>query len=542
MVHKKQLSYTKRLAANKIIDLLRAGKLSEARKQVRAFYKKDSELYYFFSGWIHQAEARHDLAIKMFERALIANPINEDVLLGLAASYLELGDYATAEECANHALTINNKNPKNLLTLATIISKSSPTNKKVQLQADSLFERAFDQCLTSESSNELIVDILAGWGGCLLNLEELEQAKIILEQAVSYNEYNTIAHKNLTSVYANMNLIDKAINSSKIAQMSDDKSMVIDAIYQEGMLELLKGNYAKGWRLHEARLETHKYAYKDLLQKSTSTFSELTEHNSLLIFQEQGLGDLLHFAHLIPEVYKRCSNIDLVVLPNTFLPMIEGKVQSPKEFILHNFSNYIRNIYIRGVDTIPNEYDCAMSIMSLGHWLKVRPESFNILPFTTSVTTDRYKDCVGIFWKGSVHHANDSLRSVPTSLINEIILKNKNISFVSLQIDRDEDLVAADNLVKAKEDLSGLLNTAAILNNCTLVITVDSMIAHLAAGLGKPVLMLHAWSPDWRWGLTGVKNRWYNTVTDVRQQSYKDWDSVFTEINERLSVLKMCVD
>lgn len=542
MVHKKQLSHTKRLAANKIIDLIYSGKLSTARTLVRKNYKSGSELYHFFDGWLHQLEGNYVKSIQAFERALIANPINEEVLIGLAGSYLELGDFERAEECASHALTINSSEPKNLLTMATILSKSKPTDKKVQLQADSLFEKAFDNYVASLNTNtKLLVDILSGWGGCLLNLEQITQARIILEKALIYDQYNSIAHKNLVSVYANLNMVDEAINSCKIAEMSSDKSMVLDTIYQEGMLEILRGNFSRGWRLHEARLETDKYAYKDLLAVSKKRFAEVNEHDSVLLFQEQGIGDLLQFCHLIPEVFKHCKNIDIMVLPNTFLPMSDGAVKSPKEFIEHNLSDYVRDVFVRSVDRVSEEYDCVLPIMSLGYQLKIKPHSVPVLPFKAE-PLGKYTNRVGLFWKGSIHHANDSLRSAPTDYVNALVSEHKNIEFVSLQIDRDEDLVAAPNLVSAKYDMQGLLNTCRVIQDCVLVITVDSMVAHLAAGLGKPVLMLHAWSADWRWGLQGTENRWYSTVTDIRQKSYKDWDSVFNSLNNRLELLKMSVD
>ena len=545
MVHKKQLSHTKRLAANKIIELIYAGKIAVARTLIKKNYKPSSELYHFFDGWIKQLEGKYAQSIQAFEKALIVNPLNEEVLIGLAGSYLELGDFERAEECASHALTINSKEPKNLLTMATVLSKSNPKNKKIQLQADSLFEKAFDYTVSSYAAinTKMLVDILAGWGGCLLNLEELDQSRILLEKAISHDFYHPVAHKNLVSVYANLNNIDKALQSCKIAQMSDDKDLVIDTIYQEGMLEILKGNFSRGWRLHEARLETAKYAYKDLLSLGAKKLSEIVEQDTVLLFQEQGIGDLLQFSHLIPKVYSKCKNIDIVVLPNTFLPMSDGKVNSPKEFIQHNFGDYVRNVYIRGVDKLPSSYDCVMPIMSLGFWLKLTPDNNpGVLPFKAEAK-GKYKNRVGLFWKGSVHHANDSLRSVPTQYINDLIKKKTDIYFLSLKIDRDEDLLVADNVVSAKQDMNGLLETSSVLQDCSLVISVDSMVAHLAAGLDKQVVMLHAWSPDWRWGMdrTGA-NRWYKNTSDVRQSEYKNWDTVFEDINNRLEVFKMFVD
>lgn len=543
MVYKKQLSNTKRAAANKIIDLIAAGKISGAKSLVLKEFKNNTELYYFFNAWIKQLNNQHIAAIKLFEKALIKNPLNEDTLIGLAGSYLEIGDFERAEECASHAVTINSTNPKNLMTWATIISKSAPTNKVVQEQAANLFEQAFDNVFIQEYNKQLLVDILAGWGGCLLNLSELFQARKILEMAVSHDPFHTIAHKNLVSVYANMNDIDKAIYSAKIAQMSEDKELVVDTLYQEGMLELLRENYSKGWRLHEYRISSSKYKYKDLLSRGNTTLSCIGKQDSILLFQEQGLGDLLQFSHYIPKIYDICNNVDLVVLPNTSLPMKSNKVQSPKEFIELNFGKYLRNIYVLGVDEIPKHYDCVLSIMSLGYWLKTsennKPE---IHTFITDKQFKGVKKQVGIFWKGSLHHANDSLRSLPTHFINELVETHKDINFVSLQLDRDTDLANTCNILKPKDSMNGLLDTLAVINSCQLVISVDSMIAHLAAGAGKPVWVMQAFSPDWRWGLSRRDNLWYPTVRNFRQDKTQDWNSLISQINQELTLFKKCID
>jgi tetratricopeptide (TPR) repeat protein len=543
MVHKKQLSNTKRIAANKIIDLISSGKLSGAKALISKEFKVDTELYYFFNGWLRQLAGDHIAAIKLFEKSLIKNPINEETLIGLAGSYLEIGDYERAEECASHAVTINSSGAKNLLTLATVISKSAPTNRSVQLEAANLFEQALDTASRDVYNKQLLVDILAGWGGSLLNLNELFQAKKVLETAIIYEPFNTIAHKNLVSVYANTNEIQKALQSAKIAQMSVDKELVVDTCYQEGMLELLIGNYAKGWRLHEYRLQSSKYKYKDLIAKGSTNISSIGKQNSILLFQEQGIGDLLQFLHYIPKVHDICKNIDLVVLPNTFLPMIDNKVQSPKEFIQLNFGQYINKIYIRGIDQIPPSYDCATSLMSLGYWFKT---SNTNKPSTHKFITNKQfvgpKRAVGIFWKGSAHHANDSLRSIPTELINKLIADNSDINFISLQIDRDYKLKDASNLIRPKESMEGLLNTLAVINSCDLVISVDSMIAHLAAGANKPVWLMQAFSPDWRWGLTQQDSIWYPSVKNFRQAELQDWDNVLLRINTELNLFKKQID
>lgn len=540
MVRQKKLSNTKLIAANQIIDLISSQKFDKAKQLVRKHFKPDSELSFFFNGWIWQLQGNHDKAIKLFEQSLLKNPINVDTLIGLAGSYLELEQFDRSIECAEHATLLDKNNPKTLLTLATCLSRSDKKNKKIQSRADAILSQAFDQVRDPVYYNkDLLVDILASWGGVLLNLNELEESLLILEQAKSLDPYNVIVHKNLVSVYANFNRIDEAIKSAQVVAMSDDVNLRIDTLYQEGMLELLRENWVRGWRLHEARLQSNRYKYKNLLSKSKIPFESLNETHRVLVFQEQGIGDLLNFIHLIPKVYRKCANIDLVVLPNSFLP-INNEVPSPKGLIDHNFSSYVTNILVYGVDRIDlNNYDCVLPLMSLPFHLGIgRYADFKLAPFTAP-TKSKIKANIGIFWKGSPHHDNDEQRSLPVEYVNELIRSNTDKTFLSLQIDRDEGLEPHANLIQDKQAVLGLEDLASVIAECDLVITVDSMVAHLAGSLGRPVWILHAFSPDWRWGLESENCIWYPTARNFRQATIGDWRAVIDRVSNELKHSKI---
>jgi ADP-heptose:LPS heptosyltransferase len=79
--------------------------------------------------------------------------------------------------------------------------------------------------------------------------------------------------------------------------------------------------------------------------------------------------------------------------------------------------------------------------------------------------------------------------------------------------------------------------TAALIAQLDLVVTVDTAVAHLAAALGKPVWMLDRFNPDWRW-LDGRRDSpWYTTLRIYRQPRFGDWPSVTAEVAQDLRAL-----
>lgn len=535
MVHKKQLSNTKKLAVNKAIDLMYSGKSADSLKVLKNHFSSNSDTILFFKGWKAQLENNHILAISLFEKSLIKNPLNEDALVGLATSYLEINNLSQALECAEQAILLNKNNPHSLLTMGVILVKSHPKDFSKQQKALEYLNTAYELAVPTVNTT-LIVDILSAIGACYANQRLDEKARITLETVLEIDPYHTIAAKNLTSVYANLLMIDKAINTSKIAQMADSDEEKIDAMYQEGMLQLMLKNYAKGWRLHEIRLHSSKYKQKDMLFTKALDIKNVTEYDRIVLFQEQGIGDFLQFSRYIPLVSKLCKNIDIVILPNSYIG-ISDSIPSIKSFVELNFGKYINNVLVKGVDKIPDDYTYQASLMSLPYLFKTREHNIpSILPFITDKQTDLGSDkpLVGLFWKGSPHHSNDHNRSIDTNTIRELVISNPDITFVNFQL--NETLPGIENVLHP--DTTGLKNMLSILNKCDALITVDSMIAHLAGGANIPTYIMHAFSPDWRWGISKTTSEWYPSVTNIRQKQIGDWGNVILQVQDILNTLK----
>jgi hypothetical protein len=117
-------------------------------------------------------------------------------------------------------------------------------------------------------------------------------------------------------------------------------------------------------------------------------------------------------------------------------------------------------------------------------------------------------------------------------------LMDSGATFVSLQ----KDLPAADvealnscSMVQFGEELGDFSDTAALISQLDLVISVDTSVAHLAGALGKPVWILLTHAPDWRWLLDRDDSPWYPTARLFRQSESREWGGVVTRVREELS-------
>jgi hypothetical protein len=149
------------------------------------------------------------------------------------------------------------------------------------------------------------------------------------------------------------------------------------------------------------------------------------------------------------------------------------------------------------------------------------------------------RPCIGLVWSGSATHTNDANRSVAlTELLNVLPAGPR---YVSLQKEyRTGDLALA--LDAGLEDVSAQLldfsDTAALCQQCDLIVSVDTSVAHLAGALGVPTLLLLPFNADWRW-LTGRNDSpWYTSLRLLRQTTRADWTGAFAQLHSALSVMK----
>ncbi len=143
---------------------------------------------------------------------------------------------------------------------------------------------------------------------------------------------------------------------------------------------------------------------------------------------------------------------------------------------------------------------------------------------------------VGLVWSGKPSHKNDHNRTLALAQLAPL-LALPGFDFVSLQREyRDGDVAALGNVPVRRIDqaLADFADTAAAIEQCDLVIAVDTAVAHLAGALGKPVWLLLSHIQDWRWLLKREDSPWYPSARLFRQPVLGDWDSVIARVAAEL--------
>jgi len=147
---------------------------------------------------------------------------------------------------------------------------------------------------------------------------------------------------------------------------------------------------------------------------------------------------------------------------------------------------------------------------------------------------------VGLVWAGNPEHVNDHLRSASLAAYAPFGAV-PGVRFYSLQSGAGSDQAASPppgmNLVNLTPELGDMANTAALIQNLDLVITVDTSASHLVGSIGKPVWLLLHFMPDWRWMFDRTDTPWYPTMRLFRQTRPRDWSGPIAEAVEALKLL-----
>jgi hypothetical protein len=146
--------------------------------------------------------------------------------------------------------------------------------------------------------------------------------------------------------------------------------------------------------------------------------------------------------------------------------------------------------------------------------------------------------CVGLVWTGKSSNLSNRVRSIPFENL-EPILCLPCIQFVSLQKDLPtedaERLRSHPNVISLGPELNDFADTAAVISQLDLIVSVETSVAHLAGAMGKPVYIPLAEPPDWRWLLGREDSPWYPTARLFRQRKAGNWAEVIQRIAQAIS-------
>ncbi|HXY22528.1 MAG TPA: hypothetical protein VEI29_07570, partial [Burkholderiaceae bacterium] len=291
--------------------------------------------------------------------------------------------------------------------------------------------------------------------------------------------------------------------------------------------QLRLADYAAGWKNFEWRwgdseiMPPHRFPIERLW-----VGGEPIAGRRLLVHSEQGFGDMIQFSRFLPRLVEQGARVWFEVPP-------------PMAALMRNLCS-ADCIVPMGQD-LP-EYDRHIPLLSLPLALRIEANAISSgaqylwAPMDRLATWQRrlgshQRPRVGLAWSGNPAYRNDAQRSMPLTQLAPLLrsVTGEKIDWVSLQRDpRPEDLPALEffGLRRFETELKDFADTAALIDQVDLVISVDTAIAHLAGAVGKLIWILLPLESDWRWLLDRTDSPWYPTARLFRQTQAGGWDEI----------------
>jgi hypothetical protein len=365
---------------------------------------------------------------------------------------------------------------------------------------------------------------------------DLDQAGAWFRQALILDPDCADTHNHISLVLKEQGRIEESIASVRRAlTLQPDFSI---AHHNLGIYLLLAGRYEEGWNEYEHRLECAEERRKSSRPRWNG---ERVEGRTILIQWEQGYGDVLQFARYVPLVRDR-AGAERVILET-----------HPQMARLFNESGGMNADVVSRLtvdEALLPEHDYFVPLMSLPHALGLFeplpvPREYLVAdPVRRRDWRERLglssKARVGLAWAGSATHHEDRLRSIPPATLLPL-LQRPEFEFYSLQVGpqgRQIQSLEEQGLIDLTTQIVDFADTAALIAELDLIITVDTAVAHLAGAMGRPVWTLLSFVPDWRWGMQGESTPWYPTMRLFRQPKRGDWDSVLERVDNELARLQ----
>lgn len=378
--------------------------------------------------------------------------------------------------------------------------------------------------------------VYATLADCLIRTGRLQEAADVLRQAAE-------RFPGLADSYANLGGVLNLLGDYDQAWKLYHKALAINpdhtlAHWNRGLLLLVRGDLEAGWKDYAYRKRS-----KDLWKTSYPNAQAIKqplwdgqpfEGKTLLVHYEQGIGDTIQFARYLPMVKARGGKVIMEINPSLFglfekLGCIDQLVPSGRlddvKFDMHVFLLDLPGIFNTTLQTIPAQVPY------------LRPDDRSKELWASRLAGVGLK--VGLVWAGSPKHAGDRFRSCRLEQLRPLF-RTKNIRFFSLQKG------PARNQLKACPDLPILdldrfltnwSQTAAIVANLDLLISVDTSVLHLAGAMARPAWGLIAAVPDWRWLLDRTDSPWYPSLRLFRQGQDRSWGPVIERVAMELQDL-----
>jgi tetratricopeptide (TPR) repeat protein len=382
-------------------------------------------------------------------------------------------------------------------------------------------------------------DAWSNRGNALSDLNEPQEAGRSYRRALELAPAFADAWNNLGLTQIDLNEHGHALESyARALAVNPDAA---ETHWNEALCLLQMGRLEDGWRKYEWRWSRNRIKASQRIFNEPLWLGDFSiDGKTILLHAEQGLGDTLQFCRYAALVQKRGAKVVLEV---------------PQELMrLMGTLDGVDQLVEAGQPLPP--FDCHCPLLSLP--LAFSTDVVTIPALTPYLFADQDRALqwqkrieasvdtrlkVGLVWAGGSRphiaelRKNDARRSITFEQLAPL-LTVPNVRFFSLQVgpaaQQLEDAPSSQNVEDYTAEFNDFADTAALVANLDLVISVDTSTAHLAGALNRPVWILNRFDTCWRWMLTRADTPWYPSATLFRQPALGDWDSVIEAAREAL--------
>lgn len=492
--NKKDPAKDKRL--KKAIRLIGQKKYSEAKALLLDFqksYPNDVNSYHFL-GVLAMDQSKHKLSVKYFKKAYELQSYNGQLAVNYALALQKTG-----EEEKGFELLIDTYNRYPHYDLAAY-------NTAVSLCEKKNYEEALKPLTMLLKYSP---DHIAGWnqkGHALRHLGRHHEANEAFQEAYRLDP-----------------------NDFKYAS-----NMILDT--------LLLGDYKRGWGYFRQHVDLWRQNFPNRILPTTPWRGENLIGKKLFIYPEQGYGDTIMFMRYLPIIAERYGGEIIFGCPKAL-----RRLAFDYQPIVKNY-----NIDMRPGSELPahDYYTHMMDLAAYSFHAPYACQSRYLTPCPRLVAAwrvklyekiqmDKFK--IGLVWAGKPSYGNDKQRSVPLDILAPIIKKFPNVEWVSLQLGNGKKGFHQSELQyhihDFSDDIKDFADTAAIIQNLDLVISVDTSVVHLCGAMGFPCWALIPYPPDWRWHLYREDSLWYSSLRLFRQDIPWNWNNALKKLYNCLAQL-----
>jgi hypothetical protein len=318
-------------------------------------------------------------------------------------------------------------------------------------------------------------------------------------------------------------LVDRGENAAAREVLMDALTVAPDDVEAHlalAHLLLAEGEYRAGWEEYEWRFRAPRF------QTAMPRFTRphwngmRLPGRRILIAADQGYGDAFQFSRYLPLVADRCAGV--VVLCRAAQIPLFSRIEGVDACVISINDSFPHAAWC-WMASLPRLFGTDLSNIPDGSgYLSPDPQRSALWRGELARRMPRQGRRIGLVWAGNPDNATDWRRSISLSLF-EPLRSIARLNFVSLQLQMQGAERAGLDLLDLGSELTDFGETAAVIANLDLIVSVESAVAHLAAAMGTPTWILTYQPADWRWLIGRDDSPWYPSVRLFRQARVGDW-------------------